>query len=353
MAVVLGNIAPFLDLVTSPPRTIIPDRSKIRPLPSDIVLHLFKKDHQNFNFESLLFENKERHVNIRGKSSRSKVNEVEYENSSDDENGNGNGFEEEFGEDEGFDWEKVMRRRVKEIEEMRELEKKAEELQYKVDQEYDNNSEDGQDDNREETEEEKRMRVRKELEKVAKEQAEQRKTAQLMFELGQRAYGKGMYGRAIEFLEGALTIIPRPTFFGGEIQIWLAMAYEANNRHADCIALYQQLEKKHPSVSIRRQAADLRYILQAPKLKISQEEMVTIPLIGSSYDSYAATWSDKNKDRDQRRSGSTTNQLPSTRDYLGDFLVWKPLVDLEKNQAFWVALTLWIGLVGAALLLQS
>lgn len=64
------------------------------------------------------------------------------------------------------------------------------------------------------------------------------------------------------------------------------MAYEANNRHADCIALYQQLEKKHPSVSIRRQAADLRYILQAPKLKISQEEMVTIPLIGSSYDRY-------------------------------------------------------------------
>lgn len=38
-----------------------------------------------------------------------------------------------------------------------------------------------------------------------------------MFELGQRAYGKGMYGRAIEFLEGALTIIPRPTLFGGEV----------------------------------------------------------------------------------------------------------------------------------------
>lgn len=69
-----------------------------------------------------------------------------------------------------------------------------------------------------------------------------------------------------------------------QIQIWLAMAYEANNRHTDCIDLYQQLEKKHPSVSIRRQAAELRYILQAPKLKISQEEMVTIPLIGSSYD---------------------------------------------------------------------
>lgn len=69
-----------------------------------------------------------------------------------------------------------------------------------------------------------------------------------------------------------------------QIQIWLAMAYEANNRHVDCIELYQQLEKRHPITSIRRQAAELRYILQAPKLKISKDEMVTIPLIGSSYD---------------------------------------------------------------------
>lgn len=44
----------------------------------------------------------------------------------------------------------------------------------------------------------------------------------MMFELGQKAYGKGMYGRAIEFLEGALTIIPRPTLFGGEVS-WLLL----------------------------------------------------------------------------------------------------------------------------------
>ncbi|KAL9325349.1 hypothetical protein ACSQ67_005994 [Phaseolus vulgaris] len=201
------------------------------------------------------------------------------------------------------------------------------------------------DEGKEETEEEKRMRV-------AKEQAERRATAQLMFDLGQKAYGKGSYGRAIEFLEAALTIIPRPTLFGGEIQIWLAMAYEAHNRHKDCIALYRQLENTHPSISIRRQAAELRYILQAPKLKISQEEMVTIPLIGSSYDSYAATWSDKNKDKDRRMSGSVTNQLPSSKDYLADFLVWKPPVGLGKSRAFWVGFTIWLGLVGTALLVQ-
>lgn len=39
----------------------------------------------------------------------------------------------------------------------------------------------------------------------------------MMFDLGQKAYGKGSYGRAIEFLEAALTIIPGPTLFGGEV----------------------------------------------------------------------------------------------------------------------------------------
>ncbi|KAJ9176332.1 hypothetical protein P3X46_011656 [Hevea brasiliensis] len=272
MAMVLGNLALLLEVVS--PRPVIPDR-KTRPVAIDVVLNLPKRDPYTYaaslagkSFESD-GEARSQRVVARAKAN-SKVNGVDFD--SDEENGNGNGE----GEEE-YDWEKEMRKRVKEIEEMRELEKKAEELQSKA--------EDSESEDREETEEEKKMRVRKELEKVAQEQAERRATAQLMFELGQKAYGKGMYSRAIEFLEAALTIIPRSTFFGGEIQIWLAMAYEANNRHADCIALYQQLEKQHPSVSIRRQAADLRYILQAPKLKISQEEMVTIPLIGSSYDS--------------------------------------------------------------------
>ena len=54
---------------------------------------------------------------------------------------------------------------------------------------------------------------------MAKEQAERRATAKLMFELGQKAYGRGMYNRAVEFFEGALTIISRPTLFGGEVSL--------------------------------------------------------------------------------------------------------------------------------------
>ncbi|KAL7241086.1 hypothetical protein ACSBR2_006665 [Camellia fascicularis] len=241
MAVVLGNLALLLGV--SSPRTVVLDR-KPRPVPDDVILSLFKKDTHHHITGVNSFES--------GKESR-RAREGEFEAV-----GLGEANEEESERDSGDE---------------------------RVGEEGGGVAKsDDEGDGKEETEEEKRMRVRKELEKVAKEQAERRKMAQLMFELGQRAYGKGMYGRAIEFLEGALTIIPSPTLYGGEIQIWLAMAYEANNRHADCIALYKQLERKHPSVSIWRQAAELRYILQAPKLKIFQEEMVTIPLIGPSYD---------------------------------------------------------------------
>ncbi|GJR18223.1 tetratricopeptide-like helical domain containing protein [Tanacetum coccineum] len=282
---VIGNLALLLDVTSPRTTTTLPDRTRL--LPSDLILTFFKNNnnlHASISSKGgIEFDKEANRTGRLRKKANSKFNEVDYESSSDEEN---NGYEDvddvEAVMDEErrkrMEWEKEMRIRVKEIEDSRELEKKAEEyLQSGGD-------DGGEDEEEEETEEEKRMRVRRELEKVAKEQAERRKMAQLMFDLGQRAYGKGMYGRSIEYLEGALTIIPRPTLFGGEIQIWLAMAYEANNRHKDCIDLYRKLESSHPSLSIRRQAKDLRYILQAPKLKISQEEMVTIPLIGSSYD---------------------------------------------------------------------
>ncbi|GAB2241868.1 hypothetical protein Droror1_Dr00018643 [Drosera rotundifolia] len=251
--------------------------------------------------------------------------------------------------DEFFVWEKEMRKRVKELEERKELEEKAEELRVKVEEE-------SRELGIEETEEEKSLRVRKELEKVAKEQAERRATAKLMFDLGQKAYEKGIYGRSVEYFEAALTIIPRLSMFGGEIQIWLAMAYDANNRHADCIDLYKQSEDKHPSISIQRQAADLRYIMESPKIKVNQEDMLTMPSIGSAYDKYATTWTDKGKDSDPRDylgGGSTGSPLPSSRrDYLGDLLRWKPAVGVEKTRIFWAAVTLWLVLVGAAIIQQ-
>ncbi|KAL6601452.1 hypothetical protein ACP70R_044672 [Stipagrostis hirtigluma subsp. patula] len=237
--------------------------------------------------------------------------------------------------------EAEMARRVKEAEEMEELERTAEQLQSQAAAE-----------GPEESEEEKRERVRRELQKVAKEQAERRETAKQMFDLGQRAYGKGMYGRSIEFLEAALTIIRPSSLLGGEIQIWLAMAYEANRRHKDCIALYKELESSHPMINIRRQAAELRYISEAPKLKISNDEVVSIPQIGSSWDWYAGTWSDKIKDLEdkKRMMSAASNQVQPSPNIFGDFSFLRRPSEWKKNA--WVIVTLWILLIGTAIYLQ-
>ncbi|CAM8984159.1 unnamed protein product [Rhodiola kirilowii] len=347
MAVVIGNLALVVDAVVNVSRNVVADRKLMRPVvvgdgvvvnasvPKHDFYQIIANTYASIGVKGFDSDGKGRKKRLGGRG-RSKTNWIDFEESSDEE-----GYESENEEE---DWDEEMRKRMKEMEARRELEKKAEELQSRL-------VENGEE-SVEESEEDKRMRVRRELEKVAKEQEERRATAKLMFDIGQKAYGRGMYGRAIEFFEGALTIIPRSTVFGGEIQIWLAMAYEANNRHGDCIALYRSLEAQHPSFSIRRQASELRYILQAPKLKISQDEMVTIPLIGSSYDSYAATWSDKNKDIDKKRSESVTSQLPSTKDYLADLLIWRPPVGLEKSRAFYATVTLWLCLIGAALLIR-
>jgi hypothetical protein len=64
------------------------------------------------------------------------------------------------------------------------------------------------------------------------------------------------------------------------MQIWLAMAFDANGRRADGLAVYRKLEASHPMKQIKSQAANLRYIMEAPRLKISENERVTIPLVG-------------------------------------------------------------------------
>lgn len=154
MAVVLGNLAPLLDLTS--PRTIIITDRKSRPVSSDVILNLPKRDlHVNYSalanksFDSE-GDSRNHRVVTRGKSN-SKVNGVDFDaGSSDEENGNG---------EEEYDWDKEMRKRLKEIEEMRELEKKAEEIQNRVEDDVEAEA-------KEETEEEKKMRVRRELEKV-------------------------------------------------------------------------------------------------------------------------------------------------------------------------------------------
>ncbi len=61
--------------------------------------------------------------------------------------------------------------------------------------------------------------------------------------------------------------------------MWLALAYQAAGDDEACIATYKFVENHHPLRKVRNQAANLRFICQAPKLKRSPDEIVTIPVL--------------------------------------------------------------------------
>jgi hypothetical protein len=103
------------------------------------------------------------------------------------------------------------------------------------------------------------------------------------YQAGKRALEKGEYRRSIEHLTAASKIVPSASSVGGEVQIWLVMAYQAEGmieqafaQRAEGIALCQKL-CNHPYSEVRQQAKDLLYILQAPELKRPKEWMTEIP----------------------------------------------------------------------------
>lgn len=243
----------------------------------------------------------------------------------------------DFSEDQGY-WDSTEgKEKLEEIQDLGELVAQAEKLQ-------ENSSSDTEGDDAQS----RAAKERERLAKLAMEQAKQKKEAEIMLKMGQNAYGRGSYDNCVEIFEAASTKVSGSSNLGGEIQLWLAMAYEANGRHEDCISLYKRLEGSHPNKIIRRQAADLRYILEAPKLKISKDEMVQIPVIEKDYDRKAKSWSQTIKDSKKKPSKRSSQ----SRDYLEDWLVWKP-PRWERNPYFWVAVTIWLTLVGISLIYQN
>jgi tetratricopeptide (TPR) repeat protein len=102
-----------------------------------------------------------------------------------------------------------------------------------------------------------------------------------VFEAGKRAYARGEYRLAVKALDAALEQEGGPmSVVGGEVALWLALAQQASGDEEACIATYRSLEASHPSPRIRKQAADLRYIMEAPKLRVGRDERVALPDLG-------------------------------------------------------------------------
>ncbi|GFR43786.1 hypothetical protein Agub_g4903 [Astrephomene gubernaculifera] len=100
-------------------------------------------------------------------------------------------------------------------------------------------------------------------------------------EQGKRAYECGEYPAAVQLLEEAVRDTGGDSALGGEAQLWLGLAYQACGREKEAIALYKEVEANHPIKKVKKQAADLRFILEAPRLEIGEDERVKIPLIQS------------------------------------------------------------------------
>lgn len=97
------------------------------------------------------------------------------------------------------------------------------------------------------------------------------------FEVGKALYAKGMYPQSVKALIVALDAEGPFTQLGGEIQLWLALAHGATGDEAAAIQVYKEVEASHPSPKMRRQAYDLRYIAEAPKLRLGQDEKPRLP----------------------------------------------------------------------------
>ncbi len=113
--------------------------------------------------------------------------------------------------------------------------------------------------------------------------AESLEIARAIFQTGKVAFEGGQYREAVENLEQASTLVARNSRLGGEVHLWLVTAYEAAGRTEEAIALCQQL-KRHPYSETSKQARQLVYILQAPKLQRPSEWLTEIPDLGALSD---------------------------------------------------------------------
>lgn len=125
------------------------------------------------------------------------------------------------------------------------------------------------------------QRVKENLAKRAAElrEEEANRPGNAEFEVGKALYGRGEYRRAEEVLLQAVELAGSYSKLGGEAQLWLALAYQANRKMDRCIELYKDLETFHPMSAIQKQAAELRFIMEAPKLPTRPEDKVEIPII--------------------------------------------------------------------------
>jgi tetratricopeptide (TPR) repeat protein len=96
------------------------------------------------------------------------------------------------------------------------------------------------------------------------------------FQSGQIAFERGEYRQAVSCFLAALAQVQPNTKIGGEVQVWLATAYEATGQIPEAKALCQKLSG-HPNLDTRQASKRMLYIMQAPELTRRDEWLIKIP----------------------------------------------------------------------------
>ncbi|GAX73861.1 hypothetical protein CEUSTIGMA_g1311.t1 [Chlamydomonas eustigma] len=155
--------------------------------------------------------------------------------------------------------------------------------------------------------------------------------------LGKEAYECGEYLAAVRLLEQSVKELGSDTKLAGEAHLWLALSYQACGREKDAIDTCKFIEENHPIRKIKKQATDLRYIFEAPKLELSEEERIQIPIIQSD------TWRQKDR-KGSMQSKLKAKKKPVSTSYW-DRAEWKmPSPDYMPDQ--WYIRVAW-AVVGA------
>lgn len=122
-------------------------------------------------------------------------------------------------------------------------------------------------------------KIKEQIAKKAAELEAQEEAGREEFNFGVALYERGRYQESESMLKTALDVAGMNTKLGGDIQIQLALAMAANKKEEECCSLFKHLEETHPVRAIQKQAANLRFIMEAPKLEIGEDEKVKVPLM--------------------------------------------------------------------------
>ncbi len=142
---------------------------------------------------------------------------------------------------------------------------------------------------------------------------------------GKAAFENGKYRQAVEELNKACALLERNSRLGGEVQIWLATAYEAAGQNQEAIELCELL-KRHPYPETSKDAKRLQYIFKAPKLERPKEWMTEIPDLG--------TLSDKSK----IRSAASPKKSSTVKEVEEMEFIDLTQVNTQDNRFIWLAL---------------